>query len=430
MASGFLPRRYTTHERHTHQFGKAAGFHLGHDVGAIDLDRAVTDREIQGDDLCWPCPRRKPVQNLPLPLGERPEPGSDLARLRRFARRPVWPRSSALRTDESSLSSSKGLLRRSRARPPFIASTASGTYGVAGEMMITGTLQPFALSRRRSAMPSVPGMRMSEITQAGRNRGRLAQEGVGGSRRRARRAPRGGPRRKHRDSRTPRSSSITCTMASFDMSEVLLVDRAQGESGRSCPARARCPRKSCRRATRRSCGRSRGPRPCRRSLVADERLETVAPRSPARCRGPVSATPISTRPASGSAARGDDELAAGAVGHRLDGVADQVEQHPCWTWDTVERTAKLGLRIEAVGDAPRPSRGAPTSASAHASSTSLWAGSRICRSALAAGDETRAGGGSPGPRATLGSPLPPRRPNSIATCGPSILSRMAPAALR
>src|SRR5262249_20755732 len=65
---------------HAHQIGQARGLHLGHQVGAVDLDRAWADPEVESDLLVGKAADQA-LQHLALAVGECGQTAVDLCAL-------------------------------------------------------------------------------------------------------------------------------------------------------------------------------------------------------------------------------------------------------------------------------------------------------------------------------------------------------------
>ena len=157
VADGLL-RYESCGERNPHQFGQAAGLHLGHDVGAMHLDGPGADVEIVGDRLVGVA-RHHPRQHLALALAE--------FRSSSRAARSI----AAIR-----VSSSNGFSMKSRA-PAFIASTAIGTspWPV---ITMDGILAASSFSFRIRSTPLMSGMRRSVTRHPLRIVGAAARKAV------------------------------------------------------------------------------------------------------------------------------------------------------------------------------------------------------------------------------------------------------------
>lgn len=58
----------TRDQGHADELGEALGLHLGHDVGAVNFNRAWADPEIEGNDLVG-LPGHQALEHLALAIG-------------------------------------------------------------------------------------------------------------------------------------------------------------------------------------------------------------------------------------------------------------------------------------------------------------------------------------------------------------------------
>ena len=368
---------------HADQIGEAARAHLGHQIGAIDLDRARADAEIVGDGLVGLA-----GDQASSTCRSRSDKVRELGRDGRgsSSRLPVLvPRSSAARTACEQRLVVERLLDEV---------DGAGLHRLDGQRHVAMAgddddrkVACPGLERRSSSMPLISGMRTSVTTQPGSGRGETGEEGASPSRRRARQG-RPNSSRKASESRTASSSSTTCTIRSRHRPSPRCGRRCAGETEDGAAAGIGLgPDLAAMRLD--DARRSTGRRPCPAGLVVTNGWNSCVGDLSAQCPGPVSATLTSTMSSSARGGRAPAARAARQLLHRLDGVAHEIEQHlldlDLVDQDRVDVGGRSGTRIFT------PCSLAPTSASALASSTSLLRFSTASRSRRAR--RSRASGG-------------------------------------